>query len=51
MAAPNVMIEVADYLPYVTFAPESVQSVTVEITYDDGTVDSADYDRNAVLIP
>lgn len=51
MAAPNVMIEVTDYLPYVTYAPESVQSVTVEITYDDGTIDSADYDRNTVLIP
>lgn len=51
LATPNALVEVMDYLPYVTLPPDSVMSVYVEITFDDGTTDFARFDRSAVLIP
>ncbi|OWU84249.1 hypothetical protein ATO6_14550 [Oceanicola sp. 22II-s10i] len=49
-AAPNAIT--ADDGPiYRTFPLGSVQSVSVEIVYDDLTRDSADYERSAVLMP
>ena len=47
--APNAM-KVPDILPYVTFAPNSVETIEVMITYDDGTTDSAAYVRADVQI-
>lgn len=41
----------ADRLPYVALPPGSVQRVEVMVTYDDGTMDSAGFDRAAVLMP
>ena len=37
--------------PYLTFPLASVETVTVEVTYDDDTADTATYDRKAVLMP
>lgn len=49
-AQPNALTDVANYLPYITLPPESVQSLTVEITYDDGTTAAATYDRAQIRI-
>lgn len=50
-AQPNVMIDVENYLPYVSFPLGSVESIYVEIVYDDGTTDFARFNRNEVRIP
>ncbi|PWG17253.1 hypothetical protein [Salibaculum griseiflavum] len=50
-AQPNAMTDVANFLPYVALPPESIESVYVEITYDDGSTDFARFERGAVLIP
>ncbi|WP_101068569.1 hypothetical protein [Roseovarius salinarum] len=49
-AQPNA-IRAEDGLPYVAFGPGHVQSVQVEIIYDDLTRDSAHYERSDVLMP
>jgi len=51
MAAPNVMQDVENYLPYVAYPLGSVDSVYVEIVYDDGTTDFAQFDRAEIQIP
>ena len=50
-AQPNAMTDVANYLPFVTLPPESVDTLYVEITYDDGTTDFAQFNRNEIEIP
>jgi hypothetical protein len=50
-AQPNAMIDIENFLPYITLPQGSVQSVSVAITYDDGTSDTATFERGAVLIP
>lgn len=47
--APNAL-KVEGILPYVVLPLGSVQSVTVRVLYDDLSVDSVDYDRQAVQI-
>lgn len=49
-AAPNAVLP-DDGLPYVALPAGSVQSVQVEITYDDLSTDSASFDRAQVLMP
>lgn len=49
-AAPNAFVDDA-LLPFVTFPLASVESVTVEVLYDDGTTDKATYERSDVLLP
>jgi hypothetical protein len=41
----------ADRLPYAVLPAGSVQRVDVMVVYDDGTADSATYERAAVLMP
>jgi len=50
-AQPNVMVDIENYLPYVIFPLGSVDTITIEIVFDDGTSDSAQYDRADVRIP
>lgn len=50
-AQPNVMVDVENYLPYVIYPLGSVESVYVEIVFDDGTSDFAQFDRAEVRIP
>ncbi len=50
-ASPAAMTDIENYLPYVTLPAESVESVYVEILYDDGTTDFARFNRNEILIP
>lgn len=50
-AQPNAMTDVANFLPYITLPDESVESVHVEITFDDGTTDFAVFERQDVLMP
>ena len=50
-ASPNALKMDQGILPYTEADLGSVQSVTVQITYDGGTTDTADYARAAVLIP
>ena len=50
-AQPNAMTDVANFLPYVTLPPESVESIYVELVMDDGTTDFAVFQRQAVLLP
>lgn len=47
---PAVILE-SDGAPYRSFALGSVQSIDVEIIYDDLSTDSARFDRAAVMIP
>ncbi|MEX3314891.1 hypothetical protein [Sulfitobacter sp. PS-8MA] len=49
-ATPNAILE-GDPLPYVTFGLGSVQSVRVQLVYDDLSMESARFARGAVLIP
>ena len=50
MATPNAMT-LEDHLPYIVRPLGSVETVTIKITYDDGSVDGATFDRNGVMIP
>ena len=50
-AQPNAMIDLETYLPYVVLPLNSVQSIYVEIVFDDGTTDFARFERNAIRIP
>jgi len=47
--APNAL-KVDDILPYISFDADFVQTITVSVTYDDGTSDRQSYDRAAVQI-
>ena len=47
---PNAILA-GDPDPYISEPLGSVETVTVTLTYDDGTEDSADYERAAVLMP
>lgn len=49
-AAPNALNDMVNFLPFITLPPESVESVTVELLYDDGSSDSETYDRATVQI-
>ena len=49
-AAPNAM-KMEDGLPFITFELGSIETVIVEITYDDGTTDTETYERNAIMTP
>ena len=50
-AQPNVMNDIENFLPYVSFPGESITSVQVEITYDDGMIEVAQFERGEILIP
>ena len=50
-AQPNAMVDMENYLPYLSFAAESVETVIVEVTYDDGSKETARFARNQVLMP
>ena len=50
-AAPNALKMDQGVLPYVSHGLDSVQTVSVLVTYDDGSTEMADYTRAAVLIP
>lgn len=47
---PNAMI-LEDHLPYTVLPLGSLDSVTVEITYDDGTIESEAFERAAIMTP
>ncbi|MEC3859959.1 hypothetical protein VK792_01560 [Mesobacterium sp. TK19101] len=49
-AAPNALTP-EDGLPYERFALGSVQKVEIELTYDDLTIESAKFERKAILMP
>lgn len=49
-ASPNALTSV-DYPIYLEFPAGSIASVTVAITYDDGTTAEATFDRAQVLMP
>ncbi len=50
-AAPNVLKMNTGVLPFVAQPLDSVQSVTVHVTYDDGSTETVAYQRAAVLMP
>jgi len=50
-AAPNAMVDLEGFPPYVTQPDDSIDSIDVAITYDDGTEDGAVYARSSVLMP
>lgn len=49
-AAPNAM-KMEDGLPFITLPLGSVETVVIEILYDDGTTDTATYERKAIMTP
>ncbi|MCF2870164.1 hypothetical protein L0664_03710 [Octadecabacter sp. G9-8] len=50
-AQPNVMVDVENFLPYVIYPLGSVESIYIEIVFDDGGMDFAQFQRNEVRIP
>lgn len=50
-AQPNAMTDPVNFPIYITLPPESVESIYVEIYYDDGTTDFVRANRGDVLIP
>jgi hypothetical protein len=50
-AQPNVMIDLENYAPYVTFLLGFVENISVEIVYDDGGIETVAFDRADVRIP
>lgn len=50
-AQPNAMTDVANYLPYITRPLDSVDTIYVELVFDDGTTDFAVFSRQDVLMP
>jgi len=50
LATPNAVLD-DDPLPYLTFEPGSVQSVQIQLVYDDLGMDAARFARGDVLIP
>ncbi len=48
---PNSMIDGDNFPPYITLPGNSVETIYVEITFDDGTTDFAQFNRNEILIP
>ncbi|WP_425099484.1 hypothetical protein [Tropicibacter sp. S64] len=48
--SPNALTGDATLI-YHSYPPSSVQTITVEITYDDLTADTATFDRNGAMIP
>lgn len=50
-AAPNAMVESDSFPPYITAPLGSIQSIDIEIDYDDGTSDAAIFARQSVLMP
>ncbi len=48
---PNVMVDIETYPPYLIFPANSVETIYVEITFDDGTSDFAQFNRGDILIP
>jgi len=49
-ATPNAM-KMEGRLPYTELPLGSVASVTVELTYDDGSVESATFERGSIMTP
>ncbi len=50
-AQPNVMLDIENFVPYVIYPLGSVESVYVEIVFDDGTTDFGRFNRSDVRIP
>ncbi|MGR3291134.1 MAG: hypothetical protein ACU0C9_08050 [Paracoccaceae bacterium] len=48
-SAPNAL-KVTDILPYLTFEADSIETISIFVTYDDGSQDSATFERAAVQI-
>jgi hypothetical protein len=48
---PNAMLDMTKFPPYLTLPPGTVRSVSVELTYLDGTTDTVTYDRLQILMP
>ena len=51
MAQPNVMMDIENFQPYVTYSLGEVESIYIEVVFDDGTTDFARFDRSDVRIP
>ena len=49
--APNALADVENFLPYIVLPENSVESVVVAITFDDGTTDTATFERSAIQMP
>ena len=48
--SPNAMHDTVNFPPFVTYPAGVVDSVHIEIVFDDGTTDFAEFNRNEILI-
>ena len=48
--APNAA-KADDRLPFITLPLGSVETITIELLYDDGTTDSVTFERKAIMTP
>ncbi len=49
--SPNALTDIENFLPYIALPENSVESVTVQLTLDDGSVMSNSYERTAIQMP
>ena len=49
-ATPNAM-KLPDRFPYTSLPLRAIETVSVTVSYDDGTTETADFDRAAVMTP
>jgi len=50
-AQPNAMVDLVQYPIWVTLPGESIQTLRIEVTFDDGTEDFVEVERNRILLP
>lgn len=50
-ATPNALTQVADFLPYVALAEGQIETVEVVVVFDDGSMDSVEFQRQQILLP
>ena len=50
-AQPNGMVDLVNYPIWVTYPGESIQTLRIEVTFDDGTEDFVEVERSRILLP
>jgi len=50
-ASPNIMVGIENYPSHLTAPGGRIERVEIDLLFDDGTTDAADYARQFVLMP
>lgn len=49
-AQPNAMTDIANFLPFLSFPLDSIETISLELHFDDGTIETAEFARADVQI-